>query len=148
MDPSVSIEVRFSQDDLHEQSKKQALQAYNENKHMLGMIFSEPAPDTPKQLSKLPDDIATRYKAKVEGYMTEHQKRMDKLNDLANSFYTSLGQVREGNIEEARESASGFKLMDDKMSYFAFEERVDPTVSRMNLLPYTSRDNVTIHQIK
>ena len=39
---------------------------------MLGMIFSEPAPDTPKQLSRLPDDIATRYKAKVEGYMTEH----------------------------------------------------------------------------
>ena len=73
---------------------------------------------------------------------------MDKLNDLANSFYTSLDQVREGNIEAARESASGFKLMDDRMSYFAFEESVDPTVSRMNLLPYTSRDNVTIHQIK
>lgn len=48
MDPSVSIEVRFSTDDLHETAKKQALQAYNENKHILGMIFSEPAPPTPK----------------------------------------------------------------------------------------------------
>ena len=73
---------------------------------------------------------------------------MNKLNDLANSFYTSLEQVREGDIEAARESASDFKLMDDKMSFFAFEETVDRTVGRMNLLPYTSRDNVTIHQIK
>lgn len=46
---------------------------------------------------------------------------MDKLNDLANSFYTSLDHIRDGDEAAARESAGNFKLIDDKMSYFAFE---------------------------
>jgi hypothetical protein len=73
---------------------------------------------------------------------------MRDLQGITDAFHGSLESLRSGDTAASDETAEPFKLINYRSPLFTFERTPEEPMSRNQLLPYTSRDNVTIHQIK
>lgn len=134
-----TLEVKFSQNDLKEDSKKQALESYAENNYRLGLIFSDPKPEDP-EVSNLPEGILS---------IPEFSVKNEDLKHMTITFSESINAVRVGNLENGIKLAETYGLLDLESPEIAFlknreQIRKNQIALTPNILPWTSGDSITI----
>ncbi|CAG9331809.1 unnamed protein product [Blepharisma stoltei] len=134
-----TVEVKFSQSDLKEDSKKLALDNYAENNYRLGLIFSDPKPEDPEPTTL------------QEGLLNtpEFSVKLDDLQHMTSTFSESINSIRSGNLEHGLKLAESYGLVDMESPDITFLKnresiRRNKIAQTPNILPWTSGDSITI----
>ena len=134
-----TLEVKFTQTDLLEESKKRAIEAYDENNKCLGLIFStglEPFEEN----SDLDEDCLPEI---------PQIDKAEEIKDIELRYNECLSRIRNGDINNACELASSIGIYNKDHPMISFlpmnqEPRREELKQQANQLPWTSADSITI----
>jgi hypothetical protein len=131
--------VKFSAADLTEEAKKEALQAYYENNYVLGRIFAT----GPKDPVKTDDDL----KLSFDFRLPDREADSSTIAESSRKFEAMKRLLDEGRVEQALAEAG--TLIDHVSPDIRFlrqfkEAEAGKLQGEKNLLPWTSKDSITI----
>ena len=134
-----TLEVKFTQNDLLEESKKRAIEAYDENNKCLGLIFSEGIQPY-EENSDLDDECLPEI---------PEISKAEEIKDLAAGFNECLARLKNGDIGNAKDLAKTLGIYSDDHPMLSFlvenqSSRKESLKSQQNQLPWTSADSITI----
>ena len=134
-----TLEVKFTQADLLEESKKRAIEAYDENNKCLGMIFNsglEPFEQNP--------DLEEDFLPELPQIITS-----EEIKSLENIYRECITLLKNGDQEKAHDLASGIGIYTPDHPLISFlpsnqSARREQIMQTKNQLPWTSADSITI----
>jgi hypothetical protein len=134
-----TLEVKFTQSDLLEESKKKAIETYDENNKCLGLIFNtgvEPYSEN----SDLDEDCIPEVPT---------LNISEEVNQLTSGFREVINYLRHGDISKAEDLGKNLGLFNADHPSISFlpqnhTKRREKLASSRNQLPWTSADSITI----
>ena len=134
-----TLEVKFTQADLLEESKKRAIEAYDENNKCLGMIFNsglEPFEEN----SDLEEDCLPEI---------PEVNASEGIKSLENTYKECITLLKNGDLEKAHDLASSIGIYTPEHPSISFlpsnqSARLEKIMQTKNQLPWTSADSITI----
>lgn len=134
-----TLEVKFNQSDLLEESKKRALEAYDENNKCLGLIFNTGI-EYFSENSDLEEDCLP------EVPIVSLSKEIQNLND---GFKETLTLLKNSEVLKAEELGKNFGLFNSEHPSISFLpknhlKRREQLALSKNQLPWTSADSIHI----
>lgn len=134
-----TLEVKFTQADLLEESKKRAIEAYDENNKCLGMIFNTGLENFDKN-SDLEEDCLVE--------IPEISKSEEILN-LEKTYKECITLLKNGEISKASELGASIGIFNSDHPSISFlpvnqPARREKIMQTKNQLPWTSADSITI----
>jgi len=137
-----NIEVRFSEAQLQDEPKQNALSKYTENNFRLGLIFSEGDLETNEQQE--PD-----WGSDVPSIKSE----LEQIQTMERYFSEAKASLKSGQGEHAVKIAQKYNLVDLNSPGLLFKGKnapkwVEEVLQGQNVLPWTSADSITIFPLK
>ena len=134
-----TLEVKFTQSDLLEESKKRAIEAYDENNKCLGLIFNSGVVPYDEN-SDLDEDCIPEVK---------EINKAEEIHQLEINFKEALAALKRGELDRGIEIASNSGIYNNDHPSIAFlpnnrNSRREKLSQSGNLLPWTSADSITI----
>jgi hypothetical protein len=134
-----TLEVKFTQADLLEESKKKAIEAYDENNKCLGLIFNSGLElyDKNSDLDEdcLPDIPEMNY--------------LEPIKAIQSTYNECIKLIKKGEIDKGNGLATSIGIYDPEHPLISFLpsnaiKRKEKLGQSGNLLPWTSADSITI----
>lgn len=134
-----TLEVKFTQSDLLEESKRRAIEAYDENNKCLGLIFNTGIEEY-NENSDLDEDCLPEVPS------FEINEEVSKINA---GFREILSYIRHGELAKAEELGKNLDLFSPDHPSISFlpqnhTKRREKLSQARNQLPWTSADSITI----
>lgn len=134
-----TLEVKFNQSDLLEDSKKRALEAYDENNKCLGLVFNTGI-DAFSENSDLEEDCLPEV-PKISISKDIHA--------LSDAFKETLTLLKNSELSKAEDLGKHFGLFSPDHPSISFlpkhqQKRRDQLAQSRNHLPWTSADSIHI----
>ncbi|OMJ82809.1 hypothetical protein SteCoe_16406 [Stentor coeruleus] len=134
-----TLEVKFTQSDLLDESKKRAIETYDENNKCLGLIFNTGI-EAYDENSDLDDECLCDMPI---------LSKDEEFDELSNVFKETITLLKNGEMQKAAELGSSYGIYNPDHPMISFlpinhEKRKEKLSQSKNLLPWTSADSITI----